>query len=62
MRELPPFRDPFELSDKLREVGKLWASSKDRPRVQPDVKRHWEVTEEIRKSELGTQVFAGRAI
>jgi hypothetical protein len=30
------------LSDKLREVGKLWACSKYRPQVQPEVKHHWD--------------------
>ena len=42
MRELPVSDISSDLSDKLREVGRLWASSKDRPRVQSDVKRHWD--------------------
>jgi hypothetical protein len=42
MSELPVSEISSELSDKLREVGRLWASSKHRPRIQPEVKRHWD--------------------
>lgn len=42
MRVLPRADISFELSHKLREVGKLWAESKFRPRVQVDITQHWE--------------------
>lgn len=42
MGELPKSEISSELSDKLREVGRLWAASKYRPRIQPEVKRHWD--------------------
>lgn len=42
MRDLPIADIPFELSHELREVGKLWAASKCRPRVQPDARQRWD--------------------
>ncbi len=42
MRDLPISDIPSELSHKLQEVGKLWASSKYRPRVQTEIKHHWD--------------------
>jgi len=42
MRDLPIADISFELSHELREVGKLWAASKYRPRVQADIRQHWD--------------------
>ncbi len=42
MRNLPVSDISSELSCKLRDVGKLWASSERRPRLQPEIKRHWD--------------------
>lgn len=42
MRDLPIAEVSFELSHELREVGKLWAAAKDRPRVQVDIRQRWD--------------------
>lgn len=42
MRDLPIADVSFELSRELREVGKLWAASKYRPRVQADLRQRWD--------------------
>jgi hypothetical protein len=42
MRELPYSKISLELTQKLGEIGKFWASSPDRPSIQPDMKHHWD--------------------
>jgi hypothetical protein len=42
MGDLPIADISFELSQQLREIGKLWAASDCRPRIQPEIKRHWD--------------------
>jgi hypothetical protein len=42
MRDLPIADNSFELCHELRGVGKLWAASKYRPRVQADARQHWD--------------------
>ena len=42
MRDLPISEISSELSHKLREVGRVWASSKCRPLVQSEIKQHWD--------------------
>lgn len=42
MGALPDSNLPTELSQKLRELGALWASSGSRPRLTPEMKKHWD--------------------
>lgn len=42
MRDLPIAGASVGLSRELREIGRLWAESKDRPRVQPEIRRKWD--------------------
>jgi hypothetical protein len=42
MRELPISDISPDLSKKLRDIGRLWALSKNRPRLQPEMKRNWD--------------------
>jgi hypothetical protein len=42
MRDLPIAEFSSDLSDKLREVGELWALSSHRPRVESGIRCHWD--------------------
>jgi hypothetical protein len=63
MRDLPISDIPSELSNKLRGVGKLWASSQYRPRVQFEIKRHWdELIDQWADSDLPLVVRKGSGV
>ncbi|MGH9698121.1 MAG: hypothetical protein ACRD5R_04615 [Candidatus Acidiferrales bacterium] len=39
---MPIAESSFELSPELRDVGRLWAASKYRPRVQANIRQRWD--------------------
>jgi hypothetical protein len=43
MSQLPQSQRPIELSEKLRELGRVWSRSEYRPRVPQATKAHWDV-------------------
>lgn len=42
MNDLPICNMSTELSNKLRAIGESWASCQDRPRIRPEIARHWD--------------------
>jgi hypothetical protein len=53
MIELPQSTQPQEISEMIREVGRKWAASSDRPRITCEVSKHWNgLVEEWAESDL----------
>jgi hypothetical protein len=42
MKPLPTSSIPPELSERVRDIGRMWASSELRPRISASIKNHWD--------------------